>query len=142
MAVQGPILLIEDDLNDADVIAAAITELGVKNELKLFSAQDALDYLTVTTDRPFLILSDIRMPGLDGLALLKQIHCTEYLRKKAIPFIFYTGIVTRDIINEAYDIGVQGFYKKADHFTAIKDQLLSILVYWRQCLHPNHDNII
>ncbi len=141
MALNGPILLIEDDSNDADVIMTAIKELGVKNELKRFDkAQDAIDYLMVTTDKPLVILSDIRMPELDGLAMFKHIENTEYLRKKSIPFIFLTEIATREIINEVYDIGVQGFFKKQSSYTALKDQLLSILVYWEKCLHPNKDD--
>lgn len=138
MALIGPILLIEDDDNDADVIATAIKELGVKNELKRFNlAQEAIDYLMITKDKPFVILCDIRMPILDGMAMLKHISKTEYLRKKAIPFLFFSEIASQHFINEAYDIGVQGFFKKESTYTAIKQQILSILIYWEKCLHPN-----
>jgi CheY-like chemotaxis protein len=143
MALNGPILIIEDDSNDADVIMAAIKELGVKNELKNYiKAQDAIDYLMVTTDKPLVILCDIRMPELDGMAMLKHISNTEYLRRKSIPFIFLTEIASKEIINEAYNIGVQGFFKKQINYTSIKEQLLSILVYWEKCLHPNADDIV
>jgi CheY-like chemotaxis protein len=140
MALNGPILIVEDDYNDADVVATAIAELGISNELKKFDrAQKAIDYLMVTTDKPLAILCDIRMPELDGLAMLKHIFNTEYLRKKAIPFVFLTEIATKEIVNEAYDIGVQGFFKKQSSYSALKDQLLSIFVYWKKCLHPNSD---
>jgi CheY-like chemotaxis protein len=138
MALPGPILIIEDDSNDADVMATAIRELGIKNEVKIFySAQEALEYLTNTTDKPFVILSDIRMPGLDGYSFLKSIKENDYLRKKAIPFLFFTGIVSSQIVDSAYELGIQGYYKKAGNYTGIKDQLLSILIYWNQCIHPN-----
>lgn len=138
MALSGPILVIEDDPNDTDVISAGFKELGVKNAVIPFNnAHDALDYLKVTTDKPLIILCDIRMPGMDGLAFLRYINNNQFLKKKTIPFIFFSELATPEIINTAYELGVQGFYKKATSFIALKDQLLAILVYWKHCLHPN-----
>lgn len=138
MALNGPILIIDDDANDTEVVVAALKEIGAKNELKTFaSAPEALEYLTVTTDKPLVILCDVRMPGMDGLGFLKTIARTEYLRKKVIPFIFFTEIASPEIVDEAYDIGVQGFYKKAGSYDTVKEQLYSILLYWSRCLHPN-----
>ena len=143
MALTGPVLVIEDDTTDADVIATAIAELGATNEVLRFTVGwQALDYLMTTTDQPMLIMCDIRMPGMNGLALLREIHNTEYLRHKAIPFIFFTALVSPQIVNEAYDIGVQGFFRKADSYTKVKDQILSILLYWNRCLHPNSDGLL
>lgn len=140
MALIGPILVIEDDPNDTDVIEAGLKELGVQNTVIPFnSALDALEYLKVTTDKPLIILCDVRMPGMDGLAFLRTIYNSEYLRKKSIPFVFFTMLATPEIINKAYDLGVQGFYKKATSFTALKDQLLAIVIYWKHCLHPNSE---
>ena len=140
MVVQRPVLIIEDDLNDSDVMKTAISELGVKNDVKIFvNAKEALEYLMVTEDRPLLILSDVRMPGLDGLTFLKSICSNDYLRKKSIPFVFFTGVINPDIVNRAYEMGVQGFFKKATNYMALKDQLLAILIYWKQSIHPNSE---
>lgn len=138
MSQRGPIIVIEDDTNDADVILAAIREIGVKNEVKRFAdAQSGYDYLCTSAEQPLVILSDIRMPGMDGLSLLKKIQANDYLRKKAIPFVLFTGIATREIVNEAFANGVQGYYKKADSYVALKDQILVIISYWTRSLHPN-----
>lgn len=138
MALEGPIILVEDDPNDAEVIAAAIKEIGIPNTIKVIdSAMEAFEYLSTTTDKPFIILCDIRMPGTDGLAFRQSIQENEHLRKKSIPFVFLTGMVSQEIINLAYDMDIQGFYRKASSFEGLKDQLLSIFVYWKQCLHPN-----
>ncbi len=140
MALQGPIIIVEDDLNDAEVVTAAIREIGIPNEVKtLIGAGEALDYLKTTEDRPFVILCDIRMPVMNGLAFRQKIQEDEYLRKKSIPFIFYTGLVSQEMVNEAYDLNVQGFYQKAKSYEGVKDQLYSILIYWKQCLHPNRE---
>lgn len=138
MALRGPILIVEDDLNDTEVIQSAILELKIDNEIKTFAgAQEALDYLMVTTDKPLVILCDIRMPRLDGLAFLRHINNTEYLKQKAIPFVFLTGFVSKAIVDEAYIIGVQGFFEKARDYAGVKEQLYSIFLYWIHCLHPN-----
>ena len=140
MSLKGPIVIVDDDSNDAEVMDAAIKELGIPNETRIMiSAQDALDYLHTTQEKPFIILCDIRMPGMDGLAFRSSISNNEHLRKKSIPFIFFTGIVSQGIVNTAYDMNVQGFYQKSTGYEGIKDQLLTIFMYWKQCLHPNRE---
>ncbi len=138
MALQGPIIVIEDDPNDIEVIATAIGDLGYPNAMRPFKdAQDALDYLRTTGEKPFVILCDIRMPRVNGLAFRKAILVDDFLRKKSIPFVFFTAAVSMDIITEAYELQVQGFYEKANSYGALKEQLSVILTYWAQCLHPN-----
>ncbi|MBC8033708.1 MAG: response regulator [Chitinophagaceae bacterium] len=140
MALHGPIIVVEDDTNDAEIIRDAIKDIGVTNEVKLFpSAHDAYEHLLHTTHRPFFILCDIRMPTIDGLSFRKRICGNEVLKKKSIPFIFFTAIVSQEIVNEAYDMEVQGFYQKARTYEGIKEQLLTICVYWKQCMHPNRE---
>ncbi len=138
MDKNGPIVLVEDDHYDVDTITAALKDLGMKNEIRLFTnAEDAVEYLLMTLERPFVILSDIRMPKVDGLSFLKTICETPYLKRKSIPFVFFTGVVSADIVEEAYLLSCQGFFKKADTYDGIKSQLSSIFAYWLECLHPN-----
>lgn len=138
MPIKGPILLIEDDGNDAEVITAAIADLKFSNDVIHFlNSREALAFLMETKEQPLVIISDIRMPGLDGLSLLRHIQSTEYLKMKAIPFVYMTGVVTRAIVNEAYSIGVQGFYGKPHVYEELKEQLYFILHYWARCIHPN-----
>jgi len=141
MSLTGPIILIEDDTNDLDVIRAALEENGVKNELKIFTnASGALEYFMITLDLPFIILCDIRLPGMNGLEFRSAINQNEALRKKSIPFIFYTAAVSQQIVNVAYDMTVQGFFEKPDNFDQLKIQLHTIIHYWQKCIHPNNYN--
>lgn len=140
MALNGPIILVEDDPNDIEVITTAVKELGYPNLVRpIMAAQEALDYLRTTDEKPFIILCDIRMPRINGLAFRKAIMDDETLRKKSIPFVFFTGAVSTDIVNEAYNLQVQGFYEKANSYSVVKDQLSGIMVYWTHCLHPNSE---
>ena len=138
MSKTGPIILIEDDPHDLDVIKAALGDNGVENELICFDrAEKALKYLCETTDRPFLILCDIRMQGMNGLEFRDTINDDEYLRKKSIPFVFLTAAVSQEIVDDAYDLTVQGFIAKPDSYEELKKTLDKIVSYWLTCLHPN-----
>lgn len=138
MSKRGPILLIEDDEDDQLLISQAIENLGIINPIRVFhNGQEALEYLEVTQEQPFLILCDINMPLLNGLEFRAQINQSEHLRRKSIPFIFLTTTASPEAIQEAYDESVQGFYEKAVSLAGLQQQIRLIVDYWQTCLHPN-----
>jgi CheY-like chemotaxis protein len=66
----GPIVIIEDDIDDQDILSEIFKELNYSNKLIFFSdSVKALEYLTDTDTEPFLVLSDINMPKLNGMEL-------------------------------------------------------------------------
>src|SRR5690349_12595475 len=103
----SPIVIVEDDIDDHEIFTEAFQALQVKNELIFFTdASKALDFLLVTQKQPFLILSDINLPGMNGLAFRAVIQQNDYLRNKSIPFIFFTTGTSKLQIREAYDLTV------------------------------------
>ena len=63
----GPIIVIEDDSDDQELLVMVFKELGFKNEIIFFEdGEAALDYLIKSDVEPFIILSDINMPKLNG----------------------------------------------------------------------------
>lgn len=138
MATNGHIVLVEDDQGDADAICEALKSIGVTNQVRHFlTTHECYDYLCTTTEKAFIILSDIKMPVTDGIALRSKIFHNPYLRTKSIPFIFFTGLATQEMVNAAFEMDVQGFYKKEPSFEELKEQLLTICLYWKKSLHPN-----
>lgn len=138
MSKKGPILLVEDDEDDQFLISQAIQNLDIVNPIQVFhNGQEALDYLEATQQQPFLILCDINMPRLNGLELRAVINQSEYLRQKAIPFVFLTTTANPEAVREAYDESVQGFYQKAPTQAGLQRQIGLIIDYWQTCLHPN-----
>jgi CheY-like chemotaxis protein len=68
-----PIIIIEDDDDDQELLTEAFKRLQYVNELHFFSdGHKALAYLNESDVIPFIILSDINLPKLDGFALRKR----------------------------------------------------------------------
>ena len=68
-------MIVEDDPDDRDIYTDAIAELGISSEFRIFEhGQLALDYLYTTKEQPFIIISDINMPGTDGCTLLQSLR--------------------------------------------------------------------
>jgi CheY-like chemotaxis protein len=138
MSRTGPIIVVDDDKDDHDIIADALRSLKISNKVKFFErADDVLHYLRTTTDNPFIIICDINLPFMNGLEMRREINNDEFLRRKSIPFIFLTTSPDQRAIAEAYDLMVQGFFIKRDTFDEIKESMRMIIGYWLNCLHPN-----
>ena len=83
MNKSGPIIIIEDDIDDQEILVDIFKELNYRNELVFFADSiKALAYLTDTETEPFLVLSDINMPKLNGMELREKVHIP--LRRAAI----------------------------------------------------------
>jgi|SRR5215211_197487 len=138
MPKTGPIIIIEDDQEDQELLQDVLNALGVSNQLQFFNTADnVIDFLSSTRVHPFLVLCDINMPGINGLELRKTINKDAYIRNKSIPFVFYTTGSSKENVSKAYEMMVQGFFEKADKMDEMKKQLKVIIDYWKLCLHPN-----
>ncbi len=134
----GPIILVEDDMDDQEIIIDALQTLGLQNEIKTFdTGQKALDFLKKMEKQPFLIISDVNLPVMNGLQLKFEIQKNELLRAKSIPFIFLTTSGDKKAVEEAYELQAQGFFVKEITYEGINKQLRGIIDYWKNCRHPN-----
>jgi hypothetical protein len=70
--------------------------------------------------------------------LRKIILDDERLRKKSIPFIFYTTSINANEIDLAYELTVQGYFKKPSDLHDMKTTLKMLYDYWCVCRHPNN----
>jgi len=135
----GPIIIIEDDMDDQEIFTEIFAELQLKNEIIFFTEGElALDYLTSTHVEPFLILSDIYMPKLTGMDLREKIHENEDLRLKCIPFLFFSTLAEQEYVVDAYSKSIQGFFIKPASYKGIKESIHTIVTYWQSCVSPNY----
>jgi len=141
VAKSGPIVIIEDDSDDREIVEEAIKELNISNEIHFFTTcSQAWTYLKTTVQKPFIILCDINLPLQNGLDFKRQIDHDPQLRQKSIPFIFYSTADNKEIVTKAYtEMVVQGFFKKNDSMDEIKKTLEVINEYWKLCQHPNSE---
>jgi len=137
MPKSGPIIIIEDDKDDQELLNEIFLELQVPNIVKFFSSCfQAFDYLITTIERPFLIISDINLPAMTGLELCRRIYEHEPLRKKTIPFIFLTTTNDQTVITKAYEMFIQGFFVKPSSINELKDTVRMIVEYWKFSRYP------
>jgi CheY-like chemotaxis protein len=135
----GPIVIVEDDSDDQEIYSEAIRGVGVSNEMRFFAdGQSALDYLATTSEQPFIILSDVNMPGMNGLTFKERIQSNDYLRKKGIPFVFISTNASAPSVRRAHELSVQGYFEKPNSMQGIKSMLKVLFDYWELCRHINN----
>ena len=138
MPKDGPIIIIEDDMDDRFTLEEALKKANVNNELVFFdNGPDAFIYLRSTQEQPFIILCDVNLPRQNGIEFKRELDNDPALRELAIPFIFYTTFVSQYAVNEAYkNMTVQGFFQKNNTHKELKDVIRIIIDYWRICRQP------
>jgi CheY-like chemotaxis protein len=135
MSKKGPIVIVEDDEEECSRYKISLKNIGVVNKLVFFDNEhDTLEYLQTTKETTFIIISDLKTAKIDGINLRERINNNPYLRRKAIPFIFYTKDTNEFDINKAYDLNVQGYFKRSGD--RMNMQLKLIMDYWKECLEP------
>jgi CheY-like chemotaxis protein len=133
----GPIIIIEDDADDQEILTDVFKELNYNNEVVFFQdSLKALDYLTNTEVEPFIVLSDINLPKLNGMELREKVHNNEDLRMKSIPYLFFSTSAEQQHVIDAYSRSIQGFFIKPTNYNKLKTVIRKIVEYWKECESP------
>ncbi|MBI5539756.1 MAG: response regulator [Bacteroidia bacterium] len=131
------ILLVEDNHMDVVLTLDAFKEAKLKNKINVASnGQEALYYLFgrdkyVNRDEypmPSLILLDLKMPGIDGFEVLRQIKNTDMLKR--IPVIILTSSKEEGDRTLSYDIGANSYLLKPVSFEGFTEVVKKIDDYW------------
>jgi CheY-like chemotaxis protein len=113
-------------------------KLNYPNPLLFFKdGEEALIFLNEMSVVPFLILSDINLPWLDGFALREKIKLDAKLQLKCIPYLFFTTASTQKFVTDAYSLSVQGFFIKQNNMAELEKTINVIMEYWLRCTSPN-----
>ena len=99
------ILIVDDDAHLLELLSIRLMAIGYKTETAP-SAEVALNYLDVS--RPQLVISDMRMSGMDGMALFEHIHRIT----PTLPVIILTAHGTIPDAVAAVQRGVFGYLAK------------------------------
>ena len=95
---------------------------GILNFAFAFSGEEALSYLNIHEHETVLILSDINMPGMSGLELLKQIK-KKYM-KPPPKVMMITAYGDAENYNRAKELGADDFLTKPVDFNYLKEKFI------------------
>jgi len=139
MNKNGAIIIVEDDQDDQAFLEEVFVSLGYPNKrLYFWDGEEALEYLNETDSKPFLILSDINMPRLDGFQLRQKLHTDAGLQLRCIPYLFFSTAMNEKMVIDAYSMSAQGFFIKPHSFAELEKTIKNIMEYWLMCAAPNN----
>jgi two-component system chemotaxis response regulator CheY len=122
-------VLVVDDEKDAQFLFEQRFRKEIRNgELELMfacSGEEALGYMEGHAHDGMLICSDINMPGMSGLDLLKNIK--QQYQKPSPVVIMITAYGDNENYNHAMQLGADDFLTKPVDFLLLKEKLKSRL---------------
>lgn len=120
-------ILVVDDEKDVQLLFEQRFRKEIKSgELEMafaFSGEEALEYLKIHHHEAVLILSDINMPGMSGLELLRQIK--EKYEQPPPVVMMITAYGDDENYNQAMELGADDFLTKPLDFKLLKEKLLT-----------------
>jgi len=131
------ILLVEDNTYDAEMTIRALKKMNLANSLvRVQDGGEALDFLfgrgayssREISNRPRVILLDIKMPRIDGIEVLRQIKSNE--NTKTIPVVIMTSSKEDQDVVTSYHLGANGYVVKPVDFEGFARAVSSLGFYW------------
>jgi CheY-like chemotaxis protein len=132
MNKDGAIIIVEDDPDDKEIIIQILSGIGISNETISFSnGEEAYSHLTQSISDPFLIISDINMPRMNGIELKNKIQVEAGEKLQSVPFILMSTAEPTDSIIVKATKSSQEYFKKPNNIEDYKKQLQGIIGFWR-----------
>lgn len=134
---RNPILLVEDNADDEEMILRALKQAKVINEIVVArNGREALDCLFGEGDykgrdvssTPTVVLLDLKLPKLDGFDVLKRLR--EDVRTKLIPAVILTSSSEEDDKVRSYKPGANSYVRKPVEFSTFANAIAQLGLYW------------
>ncbi len=129
---QCQVLVIEDEPIDLMLIQQVIEAEKIPVHLIPFdNGEGAIQYLEKSSAQapaPELILLDLKLPGIQGLEILKMIRSDA--RFCIIPIVILTALESPSVILEAYRLGCNCYIKKPLDPKNLASSVLAIFDFW------------
>ncbi|HMC99701.1 MAG TPA: response regulator [Ferruginibacter sp.] len=131
------VMLIEDNIDHAELVVRTLEDHLISNKVRHFlDGQSALDYLfrrgefseARETQRPHVILLDLRLPRVDGIDVLKAIK--EDADLKSIPVVVLTTSEAEKDVAKAYYNHANSYLVKPVGFEDFKKLMDDLGFYW------------
>ena len=115
------VLIVDDEPASPDRVKELLEQSGEFSVDLVTSAREALDILNKKTYDA--IVSDYRMPEMDGIEFLKRVRATD----KTIPFIIFTGRSREEVVIEALNNGANFYIRKEGDPKALYQELIHVI---------------
>lgn len=125
------ILVVDDEKDIKTLFQQKFRKEIRKKEIDFFfafSGEEALEVFKKIKQEAVLILSDINMPGMSGLELLKKIK-KEYIAPPPVVMMI-TAYGDEKNHNQAMELGADDFLTKPVDFKALKEKLSTLTEYF------------
>lgn len=143
-----PILVVDDDIDDCQMIREALAESRLLNEVHFVHDGEQLfsflheKHQTSKPEQsllPGLILLDLNMPRMDGREVLKEMKNHPHLHH--IPIIVLTTSQAEEDIARSYNLGANSFITKPIEFHNLVQVMKDIGKYWFEIVELPHCKI-
>lgn len=119
------ILVIDDD----KLIAITLRRLLTREGYNVATALNGVRALALIQKSDFdLIMSDIKMPGMDGIETVKKIR--DYLtqnNKKPVPEIFITAYAKEEVYKKALNLKAAGYIEKPFDIKTLLESVAKVI---------------
>ncbi|MDJ1473198.1 response regulator [Cytophagaceae bacterium DM2B3-1] len=127
--VTHPILVVEDDSEDRELLIQLLTQVISNCEIiGVANGQEAIHYLETTPQLPSLVLLDIYMPLKNGFEVIREVKSNPALR--TIPIIALTSSSVDTDIVRSYNLGVNAYLIKPSTEEGLHQLVQTIHTYW------------
>ena len=126
------ILLVEDNPNDVELALHALKKNNLSNRIEVVrDGAEALDFIfgkEADSNRPKVILLDLKLPKVDGLEVLKRLKSDPQTR--SIPVVMLTSSREECDIVKSYQLGVNSYIVKPVDFEQFTEAVRQLGLYW------------
>ncbi len=116
------VLVIEDNGDNLRLIAYALERAGY-TVISASTGEEGVE--RAIREKPFLVLMDIQLPGIDGLEATRRIRASGVVQE--VPIIAVTSYAMRGDMEKILDAGCSGYFEKPIDPLTIVDQIQTIL---------------
>jgi two-component system chemotaxis response regulator CheY len=117
------IMIVDDMSVSRALIAQSLDEIGIKHYATENDAKVALGKLAANPVH--LVISDMNMPGMSGLQLLRALRSAKTTQR--IGFILITGTPSPDIVREGQQLGLNNLIRKPFTSATVKSAIESVV---------------
>ncbi len=136
------IILAEDDVGHAGLILSSLKDARITNDIICFeNGEDTLDFLFKRGKEPYreegvfyVLLLDIRLPGIDGTEVLRQIKKDKWVNN--IPVIMLSASDDPEEIEQCRRLGCANYFVKQTTYEKYFLSIKQLGLYLNKVVFP------